>query len=58
MYMTVHSVPECNTGTPEGHRSMKLHFNIIKKCGPKVYKQGYLDYYKQTGSVNNPYKKK
>ena len=43
-----------NPGTPEGHRSMISHFNVIKKCGQKVSNKCYD---KQTDSVKNPYKK-
>ena len=45
-------------GTPEGHRSMTSHLNVINKCGQRVYIQGDEDYDKHIGSVNNPYKKK
>ena len=47
-----------NPGTPEGHRSMISHFNVIKKFGQKVSKKCDGDYDEQTESVNNPYKKK
>ena len=47
-----------NLGTPEGHRSMASHFNVINKCSQKVSKKFDVDYDKQTESVNNPYKKK
>ena len=47
-----------NPGTPEGHRSMKLHFNFINKCGHKASKKGDVDYNKHTEIVNKPYKKK
>ena len=40
-----------NPGTPEGHRSMTSHFNVIKKFGQKVSKQGDVDYDKQTDSA-------
>ena len=43
--------------TPEGHRPMTSHFNIIKKCGHKLSKQDYLYYDKHIDSVKNPYKK-
>ena len=44
-------------GTPEGHRPMKSHFNVIKKCRQKVSKQGDVDYDKHTDSVKKPYNK-
>ena len=44
--------------TPEVHRPMASHFNVINKCDQKVSKQGDEDYDKQIDSVNNPYKKK
>ena len=31
-------------GTPKGHRSMTSHFNIIKKFGQKVSKEGGVYY--------------
>ena len=43
-----------NPGTPEGNRSMTSNFNVIKKCGQNVYKQGDVDYDKQTDSVKIP----
>ena len=45
-------------GTPEGHISMTSHFNVINKCGQKVYRKGDIDYDKKTDSVKKPYKKK
>ena len=45
-------------GTPECHRPMISHLNIIKKCGHKVSNKGGVYYYKQIDSVNIPYKKK
>ena len=36
---------------------MKPHFNVIKKCGQKVSKQGDVGYDKQIDSINNPYNK-
>ena len=47
-----------NPGNPEGHRSMASHFNVIKKCGQKVSKQGDVDCDKHTDSAKNPYKNK
>ena len=47
-----------NPGTTEGHRLMKSHFTVIKKCGHKASKQGGIDYLKQTNSVKKTYKKK
>ena len=44
-------------GTPEGHRSMISHFNVINKCGQKVFNKGGVDYEKHIDSVNNTYMK-
>ena len=44
--------------TPEGHRSMTSHFNVIKKCSQKVSKKYDVDNDKQIYSVKKPYKKK
>ena len=41
-------------GTPENHRSMTSHFNIIKKCVQKISKKGDVYYDKQTDSAKNP----
>ena len=41
-------------GTPEGHRSMTLQFNVIKKCCQEVSKKGDVDYYKQTDIAKDP----
>ena len=40
------------TGNPAGNRLMISNFNIIKKYGQKVSKQGGVDYYKQIDSDN------
>ena len=44
--------------TPEVHRSMTSHFNVIKKCSQKVSNKGDVDYDKHTDSFKNPYKEK
>ena len=47
-----------NPGIPEFHSSITSHFNVIKKFGQKVSKEGNVDYDKHTDSGKNPYKKK
>ena len=47
-----------NPGTPEGHRLMKSHLTVIKKCGQKVSNKGNVYDEKQIDIVKNPYKKK
>ena len=45
-----------NLGNPQGRRSMRTHFNIIKKRANKKYNQGYVDDEKQADGAKKPYK--
>ena len=47
-----------NPGTPEDHRSIASHFNIINKRVKRSPNKGKLDFDKQTQVMNNHYKKK